>query len=101
MVDKQPQPLCVAPAEESLDQCLKNQQNNVCRNSMEPDISPRLQNVDNRIDKMSNVRPGLFRLPDSHQSWLIKNWPNELKTMERRVLMKEDVSKNNNQNSAS
>lgn len=49
MVDEQPQPLCVAPAEESQDQCLKNQQNDVCRNSMEPDISPRLQNVDNKI----------------------------------------------------
>lgn len=42
--------LCLATAEECLDQCLKNQQNDVCRNSMDPDISPGLQNVDSRID---------------------------------------------------
>ncbi|XP_016434839.2 uncharacterized protein LOC107761170 [Nicotiana tabacum] len=50
MVDEQPQPLYVAPAEKSLDQCLKNQQNDLCCNSIEPEVSPRLQNVDNRID---------------------------------------------------
>lgn len=36
MVDEQ-STACVAPAEESLDQRLNNQQNYVCRNSKEPD----------------------------------------------------------------